>query len=308
MLTPLYVSEDPQVQYQYEQLCDGLNMHHVPLFFAYFGNFPAYLEYITLQLKDNLQDETFAHLIRTKEAMITELMNDAFDIPEAISEWVQKYRYTPSMYEFKYNVQSIARTSVVIALVFVALREAVKGWAVAAKRVESTSKYGSKYDDDPHENKESPNDVSDDVFSRMLIQMSKEYKSGTPRQPKKEAPNQNSNEMVHVGNNRGIAHQQERGIERDLLQDYLRLTREEFEFQKRSNLFWTLRVKIEEFLQLWIHELPHPIQSPINVTSSLIKQYPHANEFMSILIDNFPTLGVQRMMYSMYMKLGFEKR
>lgn len=119
----------------YEAIKLSLNVKRIPLFFAYMGAFPEYLTYISNQLTENLKNPAFNSLSNQIGDEMIDLMKAQFVPSAEVAEWYARYGNTPSFYYFQQDTDHIFRTNVKLALIFVALREAVKGWAVAAKKI-----------------------------------------------------------------------------------------------------------------------------------------------------------------------------
>ncbi|GEM_PF-4155829 len=69
-------------------------------------------------------------------------------LPDEIIFWRQRYQYSPSYYFFEKNINQIISTNLKLFFIFLSLRETIKGWAIAAKKLTSTSQSQSKKTDD----------------------------------------------------------------------------------------------------------------------------------------------------------------
>ncbi len=125
----------------YQKLIKILEVNHLPIFFQYFGSFPEYLKFISPQIINLLSNEKFKIIIDENEKNILQLFKNQFFIPEEIFFWRQKYQHTPFYYHFESDLKKISLTNLKIAFLFISLREAVKGWAIASKKLTSKNKF-----------------------------------------------------------------------------------------------------------------------------------------------------------------------
>lgn len=79
---------------------------------------------------------------------------------------------------------------------------------------------------------------------------------------------------------------------------YFAATKNEFEEMLKDEQLLYFRVELEKILLRVIHVMPYPINSPINVFFDLTKQYPKFPELLYRMSEQFPTMAVQRWMYS----------
>ncbi len=251
----------------------------------YMGAFPDYLAYISGQLTENLKNPSFISLSDQIGNEMIELIKSQFTPGEEIRDWFARFSNTPSFYNFQTDADSIFRTNVKLALIFVALREAVKGWAVAAKKLPaSTRKTGVKETTIVKQDSFIFQDVEESP--QIILQNSKKSETATG--------------TLRVQTNT-LARKTGSAIEQDLLPQYLRLCRIEFYEQMKTASFWELRITIEKFILNALPVLPHIVFSPINVVIDLTKKYDNFPDLLYLLSEHFPTYAVQRMMFSGYM-------
>lgn len=268
----------------YDAIKQSLDVQRVPLFFTYMAAFPNYLSYISNQLTENLKDPSFTSLSNQIGNEMIELIKEHTTPGEDVREWVEKYGESPSFYYFLQDTDHIFRTNVKLALIFVALREAVKGWAVAAKKL--------------------PGQASKPKKESVGIIKKEEFIFEDVETPKIVMPQTKKNQPVintsRVRSN-GLARRQETAIERDLLPQYLQLCKIDFYQQMKTASFWELRIAIEKFILNALPIMPHIVFSPINVVIDLTKKYNDFPDLLYLLSEHFPTYAVQRMMFSGYM-------
>jgi len=93
-----------------------------------------------------------------------------------------------------------------------------------------------------------------------------------------------------------------RAIEKDLLPRYLFLCQQEFNQLMKKEEFLILRVGIEKLILSSLPLLPEKIVSPINVFYKLTEKYKEFPELLYLMSEHFPTLAVQKMLFSGFMK------
>ncbi len=258
----------------YKDLREVFGVRSVPLFFEYMGAFPDYLEYITGQLTVNIRDEAFLRLTSGTGNEINALIEEEMMYEPEIAKWKAANGRHGSMYHFDKEIASIHKTNIALAFVFVALREAVKGWAVAAKRLNTNNEA------------ESLNTDRNEIKAEAFI-----YESTNNIEQ--------SRSMTHA--RAGLVKGQKSSIEKSLLAEYMNMCRIHFEKKMQTVEFWQLRVAVEKIILAVLPLLPHVVFSPVNVVIDLSKKHENFPELLHLLSEHFPTYSVQRMLFSGYM-------
>lgn len=266
----------------YKDLKTALHVRSVPLFFTYMGAFPDYLTFISDQLKNNLQDPAFIRLTTSTGAEISELITTELPLEPNISEWQHRYGASSSYFHFKNQVREIHATNIVLAFIFVALREAVKGWAIAAKKLNPHAESG---------NAQTSHDVG--VESFIFEQIEHDESTHTHRAGMSQSP-----ATVSRGS---LAKRPRSAIEEQLLPKYMDMCKIGFYARMKTVEFWQLRVATEKIVLAVLPLMPHVIFSPINVVIDLAKKHDNFPDLLYLLSEHFPTYAVQRMMFSGYM-------
>lgn len=278
MVTPVYEKNaSSETQRLYTQIKHAVGLTSLPLFFAYLGAFPDYLNYITNQIVRNLKNDQFETLCNETKSQIKDQLEIYAPKTDEIDEWLRRYKNSPAFYHFQNDLAHIFLTNVKLVFIFLSLREALKGWAIAAKKLPSTSKQagGTVGTGDQDE---------DLVYGGFDI--------SSQVAPKQNLMNTDKNALSVRGNF---------ALERDLLPSYLKLCRNEFTFILKTNEFWQMRVHVEE---LFLHDLailPELIFSPINIVLKLTEKYPDFPDLLYLLSEHFPTYAMQRMLFSGFM-------
>lgn len=261
------------IKREYEGIKKALDLPYVPLFFTYIGAFPQYLEYLAQQIIPNLQSPRFADLIKETEEKIYYLINSSLTKSEEINDWLVRYKNSPSFYNFQQDLKKIFSVNLKLVFIFVALREALKGWAIAAKKLPSSS---------------SPSDRSKKTSSQEKDFIFEDALSIVP--------------LVSQSASSDVVQTNARSIEKDLLPRYLFLCQQEFYFQMKKEEFLILRVGIEKLLLSTLPLIPEKIVSPINMFYKLNERYKDFPDLLYLMCEHFPTFAVQKMLFSGFMK------
>lgn len=272
---------EEEVKNCYLGLKQALGSQTLPIFFTYIGAFPEYLSYITDQLIKNLQDPFFTKLINQLNNEIIMEINRRLEKSGETIKWVGLYRNSPSFYYFQKDLRGISLTNAKLACIFIALREAVKGWAVAAKKLSEATiiRETSAGESIPKE---------DFIFDMSVIETYKDV------------PKISKDRSLIVKENY-LAKRPPNAIEKDILPDYLKICSQDFRDHMKYDYFWALRVGLEEKVLSILAMMPHLIFSPYNVIITLTQKYDNFYELLYLLSEQFPTLAMQRLMFSGYL-------
>lgn len=263
---------DESVKKQYNLLKQACGSSHVPLFFTYIGPFPKYLEYITEQIVQIVTDSRFEKLNYQMGQDISKLIHSMLKTSPEVLDWFARYQHTPSFYNLEKDLEQIYRTNITLALVFVALRESVKGWAVAAKKL--------------------PSNISEREHEKNVQQKADAFvmDSFEPFKTQSESIIRSTHDTVETASQ----------IEVNLFPEYLRLQQMEYFEIVKSEAYVMLRLYIEELILATLPLLPHPLISPVNVVLELTTGYTDFPHLLYVLSEQFPTLAVQRLIFSGY--------
>src|SRR3990167_9770000 len=137
-ITPVYENQaNDEVKKDYLKIKQALDLPYLPLFFTYIGAFPNYLNYLTDQLTVVLEHPEFSRLIGELNERIYSLLKSGLFKTEEIDDWLNRYKNSPSFYNFQKDLEKIFAVNIKLAFIFIALREALKGWVMAAKQLPS---------------------------------------------------------------------------------------------------------------------------------------------------------------------------
>lgn len=266
-----------EIKLTYKGIKNALESPSLPVFFAYIGAFPEYLTYIRDPLIENLKDPKFKTMTQRIREEIIPLINQNLKKSESLKEWIERYQHSPAFYQFQRDINNIILLNLKLAFIFVALREAVKGWAVAAKKLAFSASA---------QQKEKNFSAEDFIFDKEEME---EY-----HQPLS---------LQITNNSQSLIKSQPFSIEKDLMGDYFNLCRIDFANHMKSNIFWAVRIGLEEIILNALPLFPHLIHSPINAVFALTSKYPDFPDLVYLLSEHFPTSSVQKMMFSGYMKI-----
>ena len=88
-------------------------------------------------------------------------------------------------------------------------------------------------------------------------------------------------------------------IEKDLLSSYLYLCRNDFYLLMRQDKYVFIRLEIEKIILRFLELLPELILSPVNLVFEMTKKkYADYPDLLYLLSEHFPTIIVQRLMFS----------
>lgn len=146
-LKPLTDDEaDDSTRVIYQQIRDELELDSTPLFFQYIGRFPKFLQYFWTCTTRVLNDATFKEMVQQGQVLTLDLFKGAYNPSSTAIELVTHLLKNSTSEEFiRSKIEILAKTNITLALIFVASREAVKGWAI------STRLLSDKYDEAHYE-------------------------------------------------------------------------------------------------------------------------------------------------------------
>ncbi len=246
----------------YRGLREAMGLPHIPLFFQYLGAFPEYLAYLNGQILDNLKDKEFHRLVSENGEFVRETLAGNFPKGQAAQEFLERHIHSPELHNLRADLRHIAAVNGKLAFIFIGLREAVKGWAVAAKKLPDMKNRPAEY-------QEWENLRQNFVYGTELVVPSR-Y-------------------LVRTGS---------RAISPSLLGKYLSICRADFELLLKNERLLFFRVELEKIILKNLELMPHRIFSPINVVLKLTKVYPEFPDLIYLLSEHFPTYAMQRLLFT----------
>jgi len=97
--------------------------------------FYEYFSYIAGQIIANLNNEKFIEIINETKDIIFKLIKDNLKKSEETSEFLNRFKHSSQFFYFQKDLEKIFDTNLKLAFIFIDLREAVKGFAIAAKKI-----------------------------------------------------------------------------------------------------------------------------------------------------------------------------
>ncbi len=274
-----------EVQEAYRKIAQAFGLSHPPLFFQYIGAFPDYLLYITDSIVSNVSHPKLQTFITQLCSFSDEIFRDSFTPSEDMREFIERYKLSPDMYYFKKDIERITRSNAAIMLLFLALREAVKGWAVAVKKLPSAASTTRE--------EVAPNIQEELIYGDMLTLITQNNKQS-----------QSENQTQILIESGGLVKRDGQAVEVALLPAYLQLCQEGFSELLKKKEFLFFRVEAERTALRMLEFLPEKVMSPINIVLELAKKYPNFPDLLYMLSEQFPTSSVQRWLFSGFMKRG----
>lgn len=137
-----YEEASEQIKRLYSDIEDTFGVHNVPLFFQMMANFDEYLIYIWPQIKKNIKDPEFQSLIATIEKQNINDLEKVYHPDKEVIQYIHSHIQNQTVYAtIKEDFLKIYHMNVQLAFIFIGLREAVKGWAVGAKKLGENIQY-----------------------------------------------------------------------------------------------------------------------------------------------------------------------
>ncbi|MBP9690564.1 hypothetical protein KBD81_00630 [Candidatus Woesebacteria bacterium] len=264
-----------EIRALYSALCKALGVPQVPLFFAYLANYPLYFTTVVPELLENFKDPRFHELSSSIGDELSNRMKEYVPKNKEIEEWLNRHQYSPSMYHTRISLRHVHEINTALAFVFLALREAVKGWAIAAPKLEA--------EHSPQADHEVKLENKNEDFIYQEIE-------NIPNVANK------------VESSTSILQSQQAGMEQNLYIEYLHLCENWFTLELKKEEYLYFRVISEEAILLGLDNLPHPVFSPINRVIQLAPGHKDYMDLCFLLSEHFPTIAVQRLLFSGYMR------
>ena len=256
----------------YLEIKTTLGLSQVPLFFQFLGAFPDYLEFIKDSILNNLNSDKYQDLVKKNQVFVKDIFKENFPKKELWQEFMTKYRLTPEFFNLKTELDNIFSVNAKLVFVFLSLREAVKGWAVASKKLESHF--------EQQQQKKTEDSFFDSQTKTSLIY---------------------STDIIQTNKEKALTVKDNHGIELALLPKYLELCELEFNELIKTQAYLFFRVELEKICLRNLDQLPYPIFSPINLVYKLAQKYPDFPDLLYLLSEHFPTYAVSRYLFSGYM-------
>lgn len=267
ILTP--IGEDKateKVAEIYNEIKKTLKIANVPIFFRLIANFEDYLAYIWKSFKANLEDTNFIKLAQELEEFA---FNNICDIylpePEIIAYLDRHLSEDPQIFFIRQDIKKVNKVNAKLAFIFIALREAVKGWAVGAKLINTRA--GEVYvsrESQSHTIFDSS--LKEDYIINHDLLMQKDFK----------LQNYSSKEGVVVS----------------FYPKLVALMIDEADKMIKKADYFVWRVQFEENILAKLLNIPHPINSSYRDTIKLCQGMPFFDELIYLICDSFPSLAV----------------
>lgn len=267
---------DEKIKKIYQEIKKVFKTNHLPIFFTFLAPFPEYFSFLTNQIIPNLNDQNFLSLVGEMGEKIFELINQLPKSQE-VNDWINRYQNTPSFYHFQADLDNVFLINLKIAMIFIAIRESIKGWAIGAKKLKD--KFEIKGEDNQKK----------ETFDQLIFDQ--EYLKEKVNKINQITLSQKS---LALKNN---------SLEKNLLPEYLTICRNHFFLLTKKDEFWVVRLGIEKIILQSLEFFPKLISSSFNQVISLTKKYPNFDELIYLLFEKFPTLSVQRLMFSGFLRV-----
>jgi hypothetical protein len=104
-----------------------------------------------------------------------------------------------------------------------------------------------------------------------------------------------------MGSSAQLVKRGDRSVTNRMLPEFLDICKADFQDYRKTEEFLLMRVGLEKIILMSLPLFPHLIFSPINETLKLIMKYPAFPDLLYLMSEEFPTLIMQRMIFSGYM-------
>lgn len=269
---------------EYEFVKEALKSQTLPVFFTYLGAFPSYLTYIREQLTENLINPSFLKVVTELHRTFCAHVQLITPKSDETQDWLMRYSQNPSFYYFQKDLETITAINIKVACVFIGLREAVKGWAVAAKQLKSEVAILKE-------------DEISKVNQEEFVFDTKSYLS----ELSKDESIESGKKQELAAQSRGIAHKSKNDLSVNLLPEYIKRCQLDYNRHLKREEYWTMRVQFEKNILNTLAVFPHLIYSPYNVIAKLFGDDEKFFELLYLLSQHFPTLAMQRLIFSEFL-------
>lgn len=257
------------VRQKYEEIKSAFAAPVVPVFFTYIAPYEDYFIFIADQITKNAGDPRFQGLVAETGGELEGIITSTLTPSGRYREWMDRNSASPAIHNFRKDNAYIFRMNVALTFVFTALREAVKGWAVAARRLGSDRGPAAVHSAPFRESSPQYEDMA--TGTDIILRTTAITASGS------------------------------RQVEVSLLPEFLELCREDVAAWKKTETYLLMRVGLEKIILASLPLFPHLVFSPINETLRLVMKYPDFPDLLYLLSDEFPTLLMSRLIFSGYM-------
>lgn len=249
------------------EIKDILGTPHVPLFFRYLANFEEYLEFIWRQISLNLRDERFGQLASDMEEYYYKSLGKVYEPAAGVLEYLRVHLLgDPQMSFIKGDISGVNKINSRLTLSFIALREAVKGWALGAGLLQESSQVSR--------GERSEEKV---IFDKSVMESIK-----------------NDFDLKRTTMTSTSLIKQESEIVVSFYPKFLALIFNEIENLIKHGEYLFCRVALEEFVIERVRNLPHPLNSSYGQTIGLCRGRPSFTDIIYLICESFPSSSVYK--------------
>ncbi len=258
------IKADRETADLYKKIKDIFNIHSVPLAFQYIAPFRNYFKYLVSKIEESVLRDDFISLSKETKLEVESLFKENITLPLVLRKWREKNR-DKSLSIIRQG-RRILDINTKLVFVFIALRESVKSWSLSGKitSISTHEKTRFKF--------RAVKDQTRDFIYKEVI-----------------------DEVVKLDAKGKIT-------ERDnKLLEYMSLSQGLFQKWQKEEEYLFFRLTLEKLFLLKMNLLFNFIHSPINVVIPLVREYPHYDELLYLLLDHFPTFSMQKLLFSLYL-------
>lgn len=264
------LSEEQAVDYTksvYEVIKPGLQVHSIPLYFQYIGNFPEYLGYLWNMIAPNLQTSGMTACT----SQLNQIASSAIEVIYHPSETAQSFgsQIHPSEKDhIRQTIADLRALNLNMMIITIAIRESMKGVFVAAKQLpQSAPTYTAAVEQEK---------TLDEIVQESLLSVT----SSTTSVQQMDARAANMLVPIYGANSLMISQ----------YPAFFGLAAAELETLMTTEAYLKARVEMEKITHILLMQLPSPIHISYVETSRMLFDKPNANDLLFLIKDTFPAL------------------
>lgn len=249
----------------YDDIKKTLSIQYVPALFRYAAQHPAFLENFWQSLKNNITDPAFQRSVDDIKDYLKGTSRIIIQDNPELSATLKNFLSKDSKKRIAGEIAEYYDTQCTLALVSVAVRERVKGWAVGIRHLPSdNTQTGRK----PASASEAEDEAHEIVLSHMSSAMTV-------------SPD----------------------IRKDVLK-YIVFIHDEFSSVVRRESYVYARVESEKLFERHVRTMPHPIFASYNEVAQIIPDKNDLPEIFYLLSEKFPIFhAVSALIWAMSIEL-----
>ena len=235
----------------YQSIKNTLGLAYVPMMFKYLAHYQPFLENLWDSINKNIQDTSFKTVLGNIDGDIRNAGHTLFRASSSHDTLITLLPDHVIRQRISEEIRDFFVLQCKLAYVCVAIRQAIKGWAVGAKYLESEQAFHAM-------NESHASGLDDEIRNIMLVE---------------------STSALAVSSD----------LQNPLL-TFLVLLNEEFANVTRTETYVLARVQVEKALDTRVQDMPHPIRASYNDVATLVKNHDELPYLFYLLSEKFPVV------------------